>query len=101
MTLGEVIKNSRNARGLTQEELAEAVGTTKATVSRWESNQVYNFKRPMIAKICAELKLDPYFFFQQYDVITTEEDRLLRSYRAASDVTKAAVRKLLDLEVKI
>jgi len=98
MTLGEVIKEKRTGLNMTQEDLAKALNTTKATVSRWESNQVYNFKRPMISKICELLNIDPFLFFQQYDVITSEEDALLRAYRVANDSTKAAIAKLLDLK---
>lgn len=101
MTLGEVIKNSRVEHNMTQEELAEAVGTTKATVSRWESNQVYNFKPIMIGKICKKLELDPYYFFQQYNVISAEEEKLLGAYRIANDSTKEAIAKLLDLKREV
>ena len=100
MNLGEVIKNSRLAHNMTQGDLAKALGTTKATVSRWESNQVYNFKHPMIAQICKTLDLDPFFFFQQYNVITAEENRFLNALRAADSATKAAVAKLLDIQLE-
>ena len=97
MTLGEVIKTSRLAHNMNQEELAAVLGTTKATVSRWESNQVFNFKHKMIARICSVLDLDPFYFFQQYNVVTAEEDALLRAYRRADAATKMAVAKLLDI----
>lgn len=98
MTLGEVIKTSRIKHNMSQEDLADALGTTKATVSRWESNQVVAFKHKMIANLCKTLGLDPFLFFQQYDVVTEEEDSLLRAYRIANDSTKAAIKKLLDLK---
>ena len=97
MTLGELIKKSRIEHELTQEDLAEAVGTTKATVSRWESNQVYNFKRPMISRICGILaSLSGHKTYS--DVISSEEDTLLRAYRIADPATKAAIAKLLDMK---
>ena len=98
MTLGEVIKAGRAARGMSQEDLADALGTTKATVSRWESNIVGNFKHKTITQMCSLLNLDPFFFFQQHDVVTAEEDKLLDAYRKADDSTKAAVAKLLDMK---
>ncbi len=36
MTLGQKITNLRKARGMTQEELSEAVGVTRQTISKWE-----------------------------------------------------------------
>ena len=36
MTYGERIRREREAKGLTQEELAEAVGVSRQAVSKWE-----------------------------------------------------------------
>jgi len=47
MTLGQRIQQIRVEHGLSQEEFAEKLGTTRQTVSRWELDQTY----PEIAKI--------------------------------------------------
>lgn len=47
MTLGQKIQQIRTAHGLSQEEFAAKLGTTRQTVSRWELDQTY----PEIAKI--------------------------------------------------
>ena len=39
MKANEVIKIRRNELGMTQKDLAERVGVTEATVSRWESGE--------------------------------------------------------------
>ena len=36
MTLGQKLTNLRKAQGMTQEELSEAVGVTRQTISKWE-----------------------------------------------------------------
>ena len=36
MTLGQKLTNLRKARGMTQEELSEAIGITRQTISKWE-----------------------------------------------------------------
>ena len=36
MTLGQKITSLRKARGMTQEELSEAIGVTRQTISKWE-----------------------------------------------------------------
>lgn len=41
------IAEAREARGFTQEQLAQAVGTTQQTIQRWESGQV----DPKVSKI--------------------------------------------------
>ena len=38
MTYGERIRQGREAKGLTQEELAEAVGVSRQAVSKWEGD---------------------------------------------------------------
>ncbi len=47
MTLGQRIQQIRIENGLSQEEFAEKLGTTRQSVSRWELDQTY----PEIAKI--------------------------------------------------
>ena len=46
MTLGQRIQQIRIEHGLSQEEFAEKLGTTRQTVSRWELDQTF----PEIAK---------------------------------------------------
>lgn len=41
MKLGEKIYKLRKEKGLSQEALAELVGTTRQAVSKWENNQGY------------------------------------------------------------
>lgn len=97
MTIGDILRNRRNELQMTQEELANAVGTTKATVSRWESGDIHKMKRPMIAAVAKVLQLDPLLFFQQQEVLMPDEFKIITAYRQADDGTKSAVRKLLDI----
>ena len=53
MTLGQRIQQIRIEHGLSQEEFAEKLDTTRQTVSRWELDQTY----PEIAKIVRISKL--------------------------------------------
>ncbi|MBP5245813.1 MAG: helix-turn-helix transcriptional regulator [Clostridia bacterium] len=41
LALGEIIKTKRKERDLTQEEVAEAMGVSKAAVSKWENCDSY------------------------------------------------------------
>ena len=39
MTIGDRIQNLRKTKGMSQEELADAVGVSRQAVSKWESEQ--------------------------------------------------------------
>ena len=41
LNIGEKIRSKRRERNLTQEELANILGTTKAAVSKWENEESY------------------------------------------------------------
>ena len=97
LTIGSIIRDRRLELNMTQEDLANAVGATKATVSRWESGDIHKMKRSMIAALSRVLRLDPMLFLQQEEVLLPDEVDVIHAYRAADDGTKAAIRKLLDL----
>ena len=98
MTIGSIIRDRRKELNMTQDDLAKAVGTTKATVSRWESGDIHKMKRSMIVSLCRVLRLDPVLFLQQEEVLMPDEVDIVHAYRKADDGTKTAVRKLLDVE---
>ena len=47
MSIGEKIAEARKMNNLTQEQLAELMGVTRQSISRWEQNQAY----PEVEKI--------------------------------------------------
>lgn len=53
------IADLRKELGLTQRQLADAVGVTESTISNWEKNRngVEWFER--VAKLCSTLKCEP------------------------------------------
>lgn len=53
------IKKLRNERKMTQSELGEKVGVTKATICKYEGESVINIKRSMIAKLAQALDTTP------------------------------------------
>ena len=59
MEIGEMLAKSRKARGLTQLDVANAVGVSEATVSRWESGNIANMRRDKIAALARVLNLTP------------------------------------------
>jgi transcriptional regulator with XRE-family HTH domain len=55
MTLGERIVLHRRRKGLTQEELAKAVGVNKMTIWRVENQDIKDLKGQVIARLARTL----------------------------------------------
>lgn len=69
MEVGQLIRNRRTELGYTQKYLADLVGTTEATVSRWESGDIANMKRDKIAALARALRIPPAVLmdWEEYD----------------------------------
>lgn len=55
MDIGQMIKEARMAKGLTQEELGKLVGVQKSAVAKWENGRVVNIKRSSLQKLAVAL----------------------------------------------
>ena len=75
MTLGQKITNLRKARGMTQEELSEAVGVTRQTISKWELDA----STPDLDYLC-----------KLCDLFGVTADDLIRPGRETVEATKSA-----------
>lgn len=58
MTLGDRIKQAREARGMTMLQLAEKIGVREATVSRYESGTIKNLPQSRLVAIAKALGVD-------------------------------------------
>ena len=58
-SVGKLINARRNELELTQREIADFVGVSEATVSRWESGYIDNMRRDKIASLATILKISP------------------------------------------
>ena len=59
MTTSELIKSKRKEMHLTMKQVAEFVGVSEATVSRWESGNIANMGRDKISKLSQVLNISP------------------------------------------
>ena len=59
MDMGAKIKELREQRGMTLEELGNKVGVGKSTVRKWETGMIANMKRDKISKVANALGVDP------------------------------------------
>lgn len=56
MSIGSNLKEIRKDRGVTQKQLADAIGSTQLQVTRWE-NDTQKMNAEFLKKICEFLKV--------------------------------------------
>lgn len=72
---GELIREARKRRGLTQRELAELLGTTQAVIGRWESGS----RSPDFDRVVAAIRACGYDL--GITIVTPDDDhRRLMTY---------------------
>ncbi|MBR3308987.1 MAG: helix-turn-helix domain-containing protein [Lachnospiraceae bacterium] len=59
MEIKDIIYSRRIELGLTMKQVAEAVGVSEGTISRWESGDIANMRRDKIAALAKTLHLSP------------------------------------------
>ena len=59
MSVKDIIKQNRLRLGLTMKELADKVGVSEATISRWESGEIANMKQSGISALAKVLGISP------------------------------------------
>ena len=59
MNMGERIKQLRQSKGLTQEELGEYIGVKKAAITKYEKGNVKNMKRSTIETLSKLFEVSP------------------------------------------
>ena len=74
MTIGERIKQRRKEIGLSVEELAEKLGKNRATVYRYESNEIENLPISIIASLAKALNTTPAYLMGWEDNTEQVED---------------------------
>ena len=61
MEMGEIIKQLRLQKGITQEELGRVIGVQKSAIRKYESGMVENIKRSSIKKMADYFGVSPSF----------------------------------------
>lgn len=59
MDAGKLLRNRREELGYTLEYIAQQLGVTRATVSRWETGQIAKMKSDKIKKLADVLQISP------------------------------------------
>ncbi len=88
MKFGENLQKLRKEQGISQEQLAEKLGVTRQSVSKWESGSSY----PEMDKIVALCNL----FHCDMDVLINKDVTEERQRKDASSVIKSAFQSICD-----
>lgn len=102
MEIRDILRNRRLELHLTLKQIADAVGVSEGTVSRWESGDIDNMRRDKIAALSKVLSLDPRVIMgwgavddHQYPGYYTDET----TARIAEDMaTNPNLRALFDIQ---
>jgi transcriptional regulator with XRE-family HTH domain len=65
MEIKDSIKSRRLELGLTLKQVADRVGVSEGSVSRWESGEIDNMRRDKIAALAKVLSIDPLILIGQ------------------------------------
>lgn len=99
MTIGQRLKEARLQRGMTQPELAEAVGVTKGAIGNYETD-LSSPKEPILIKLMEVLRIDANYLYQDYitsaSPLSPDEEHLLSLWRGANDQARSDVIDLLE-----
>lgn len=90
MTTGEMIKELRIKKGLSQEQLGKLVGVQRAAINKYEKGLVVNLKRKTIAKLAAALDVTP-TQLMGWDEVTAADATIssnIKKYREAAGVSQ-------------
>ena len=104
MGIGKRIKEARNARNMTQEELAKLLGVTKGAVANYE-NETSHPKEPVMYKMFEALQVDANYLFQdvvnvpkKINDVTFSEFEHIKKYRDLDNHGKEIVDLVLEKE---
>ena len=100
MKANEVIRMRRKELKMTLKEVANAVGVSEATVSRWESGDIKNMRRDKIAALARVLDVPPAVLmdWEQFDEELAERKKLTKELIDLANVAELEnIRIAIDL----
>lgn len=98
MDIGIYIKQLRQSRGLSQEELGKIVGVQRAAVQKWEAGKVQNLKRDTIKALADYFGVNPANFINVDDKPSSKGVSIPVLGTVPAGVPIEAVEEILDYE---
>ena len=109
MSIGQRIKNRRKELNLSVDELANKLGKNRATIYRYEGNEIENLHINVLEPLSKVLKTTPAYLMgwenspnskiiQTDTAISLSEKNILRKYRQLDEKGQHTVDIILDME---
>lgn len=98
MTTGEIIKQLRKERKMSQEDLAEYIGVQKSAVAKWETGRTKNIKKETLHALAILFGVQPSYLLDgkgERLMLDADEIELIKNYRKASENIRTIVNTLL------
>lgn len=106
MEIKDILKNRRLERNMSLKDVADMVGVTISTISRWESGDISNMRRDRIVSYANALAISPSIIMgweeppskteKSYFKLTESELALIKKYRQLDADGKADINDLID-----
>lgn len=96
MNTNELIRLKRKEKGLTLRDVADVVGVSEGTVSRWESGDIKTMRRDKIEKLSRLLDIPPAVLL---DWDRFDEERIKRNQLISELMVHANASKVEHIEI--
>lgn len=105
MDIGTLIFTKRKEKGYSQKELADKVGVSEATISRWESGEIKNMKRKNVGMLADALGVSPLIFMEWPQGAPVKEEKLYEdlpslTYKDEREIARDLEKMLADMDDK-
>lgn len=99
MQMGEIIRQLRLQRGITQEELGKVIGVQKSAIRKYESGLVENIKRSSIKKLADYFGVSPSYLLGYEDSSTTVNNGIIGNHNNHNVVTVGVASGEIETEI--
>ena len=103
MNVKDIIRQKRLECGYTMKELAEKVGVSAATVSRWESGDLKTMKHTKFMLLANALQTSPAILLDSSASsslsISPQEEKLIKKYRQLDADGKRTIDEQVDFQI--
>lgn len=96
MTIGDRIKKLRKEKGISVDKLAEIIGKDRATIYRYESNDIEKMPTSVLEPLATALGTTPAHLMGWDDTPPTAEDTIVKLLKAQYKLNEQDVKFVMD-----